>query len=157
MLNLPQDKVKVVYHPDFVATSNPLFRMEYYQFIRGCHMGIFPSYYEPWGYTPLESVAFKIPTITTDLSGFGQWVSSAPQGIDAGVGIIHRSDYNAYEVVLKIAEMIYNFSKFNAIEVKNAAKNAADIAEKALWKHFIAHYDRAYEIALTNKNKRMKK
>ena len=116
---------------------------------------VFPSYYEPWGYTPLESVAFSVPTITTNLSGFGQWASVAPQGIETGVGVIHRSDYNGYEVSVHIAQMIYAFSKCNENEITTIRKNAALIAEKALWKHFIQYYYRAYDIALTNKAKRL--
>jgi len=70
LVNNQHDKVKVVYHPDFVTASNPLFKMDYSQFVRGCHLGIFPSYYEPWGYTPLESLASGVPSVTSDLSGF---------------------------------------------------------------------------------------
>ncbi len=71
---------------------------------------VFPSYYEPWGYTPLESIAFCVPTITTDLSGFGQWVSHNPQDVENGVGVIHRSDYNSYIVSTQLAEMIGKFA-----------------------------------------------
>lgn len=157
IFNSPNESIKVVFVPSYLNGSDGIFKKTYYDLLIGMDLTVFPSYYEPWGYTPLESVAFKIPTITTDLSGFGQWVSSTPQGIETGVGIIHRSDYNSYEVVLKIAEMIYNFSKFNETEIKNTAKNAAKIAERALWKHFIVHYESAYQIALTNKNKRIAK
>ena len=74
LVNNAHDKVKVIYHPDFISPGNPLFGMEYDQFVRGCHLGVFPSYYEPWGYTPLECVARGIPAITSDLSGFGAYV-----------------------------------------------------------------------------------
>jgi glycosyltransferase involved in cell wall biosynthesis len=143
--------------PSYLNGNDGIFNKTYYDILIGMDLTVFPSYYEPWGYTPLESVAFKIPTITTDLSGFGQWVSNTPQGIETGVGIIHRSDYNSYEVVQKIAEMIYNFSKMNDTEMKNSAKNAAKIADKAHWENFIVHYENAYQIALTNKNKRIAK
>jgi glycosyltransferase involved in cell wall biosynthesis len=111
-------------------------------------LSVFASYYEPWGYTPLESIAFSVPTITTDLSGFGQWVSHNPQNIDKSVGIIHRSDYNGSEVAHQIAEMIYEFASYSELKVKKLRKNASEIAEKALWKHFIHHYETAYDIAL---------
>lgn len=157
IFNNTNERVKVVFVPSYLNGADGIFNKTYYDLLVGMDLTVFPSYYEPWGYTPLESVAFKIPTITTDLSGFGQWVSSTPQGIETGVGIIHRSDYNNYEVVLKIAEMIYNFSKMNDAEMKNTSKNAAKIAEKALWKHFIVHYENAYQIALINKKKRIVK
>ncbi|MPM79633.1 hypothetical protein SDC9_126672 [bioreactor metagenome] len=93
-------------------------------------------------------MAFQVPTITTDLSGFGEWVSESPQGIETGVGIVHRSDYNAYEVATQIAQMIRQFALCKTSEIKAIRKNAALIAEKALWKHFIKHYEQAYEVAL---------
>ena len=157
IFNTINERVKVIFVPSYLNGTDGIFNKTYYDLLIGMDLTVFPSYYEPWGYTPLESVAFKIPTITTDLSGFGQWVSATPQGIETGVGIIHRSDYNSYEVVQKIAEMIYNFSKMTDAEMKNSAKNAAKIADKALWKHFIVHYENAYQIALTNKNKRIAK
>jgi glycogen synthase len=119
-------------------------------------LSVFASYYEPWGYTPLESVAFSVPTITTDLSGFGQWVSPVPQDIEQGVGVIHRSDFNSSEVAQSIANMMFKFQKMNATEIKSLRKNASIIAEKALWKHFIQYYEQAYHLALTNKNLRNK-
>src|SRR5690606_24541495 len=88
MLNHADDKVKVVYHPDFINSSNPLFAMEYNQFVRGCNLGIFPSYYEPWGYTPLECMASGIPAVTSDLSGFGDYLlHHLPQHEDYGLHV----------------------------------------------------------------------
>jgi len=116
---------------------------------------VFPSYYEPWGYTPLESIAFSVPTITTDLSGFGQWVSHTPLDVENGVGVIHRSDYNSYIVATQIAEMIGKFASLTKEQIETVREKASVIAEKALWKHFIQFYDSAYHIALTNKNKRL--
>ena len=153
--NQADERVKVVFVPSYLNGSDGIFNKSYYDLLIGMDLSVFPSYYEPWGYTPLESVAFSVPTITTDLSGFGQWVSAHPQGIETGVGVIHRSDYNGYEVAVHIAEMISQFSHYNETEVKTIRKNASKIAEKALWKHFIQYYDQAYHIALTNKNKRL--
>lgn len=155
MRNQEDEGVKVVFVPSYLNGADGIFNKSYYELLIGLDLTVFPSYYEPWGYTPLESVAFSVPTITTDLSGFGQWVSSQPQGIETGVGVIHRSDYNGYEVAIHIAEMLRNFSKLSDAEVKIIRKNAAKIAEKALWKHFIQYYHQAYHIALSNKDKRL--
>jgi glycogen(starch) synthase len=73
LFNAADDPVKMIFHPDFVSATSPLLSMDYEQFVRGCHVGIFPSYYEPWGYTPMECVALGLPAVTTDLSGFGAW------------------------------------------------------------------------------------
>ena len=83
--------MKVVFHPEFVTATGPLFNLDYQQFVRGCHMGVFPSYYEPWGYTPMEGVALGIPSVTTDLSGFGAYVDShVPQSQEQGIWVLDR-------------------------------------------------------------------
>ena len=152
--NSEHDKVKVIFVPSYLNGVDGIFDMPYYDLLIGMDLTVFPSYYEPWGYTPLESVAFSVPTITTDLSGFGQWVSQQPQSIETGVGVIHRSDYNSYEVAAKISEMITWYAAASDETVKAVRKKAAVIAEKALWKHFIHYYYKAYNMAFENKNKR---
>ena len=155
--NQQSEPVKIIFVPSYLNGKDGIFNKSYYDLLIGMDLTVFPSYYEPWGYTPLESVAFGVPTITTELSGFGQWVSHKPQSIETGVGVVHRSDYNSYLVENQIAKMIFKFAGFDIDEIKNVRKKASVIAEKALWKHFIYFYDKAYHIALTKKNKRMKK
>ena len=154
--NNQSQTVKIIFVPSYLNREDGIFNKSYYDLLIGMDLTVFPSYYEPWGYTPLESIAFSVPTITTDLSGFGQWVSHQPHGINQGVGVVQRSDYNAYEVAKHIAEMIFSFALFSEKEIKNIRKKASLIAQKALWKHFILYYDQAYSFALTNKNKRNK-
>lgn len=91
--------------------------------ILGEDLSVYPSYYEPWGYTPLESVAFHVPTVTTDLAGFGLWVNSLKNqhGIDDGVEVLHRSDYNYSEVADGIKDTISAFSGKTDAEVKTFA------------------------------------
>ena len=124
--------------------------------ILGEDLSVYPSYYEPWGYTPLESVAFRVPTITTDLAGFGLWVNSLKNqhGIDDGVEVLHRSDYNYSEVADGIKDTIALFSTKTEAEVKEIRKRAGMVAEQALWKHFIQYYYEAYDVALRNAMKR---
>ena len=111
----------------------------------------------PWGYTPLESVAFHVPTITTDLAGFGLWVKSLrhQHGIEDGVEVLHRSDYNYSEVADGVKDTISLFSSKTPDEVKAIRKRAGQVAEQALWKHFIQYYYEAYDIALRNAMKRL--
>ena len=155
--NEEADKLKVIFVPAYLNGSDGIFNKTYYDLLIGMDLTVFPSYYEPWGYTPLESVAFSVPTITTNLSGFGLWASHLPQGVEEGVGIIHRSDYNGFNVSLQIAEMLNHFVECSESQIKEIRKKAFDLSEKALWKHFIQYYDEAYEIALQKKNLRMKK
>ncbi len=146
--NSESERVKVVFIPSYLDGQDGIFNKKYYDLLIGLDLTVFASYYEPWGYTPLESVAFSVPTITTDKSGFGQWVSHTPQGIDHSVGVIRRSDYNGPEVATRIAEMINEYAAYDEDTVKRLRKKAASIAEKALWKHFIRYYEQAYDIAL---------
>lgn len=159
MANSVNDKVKVIFVPCYLDGKDGIFNMDYYDILIGQDMSVYASYYEPWGYTPLESIAFKVPTITTDLAGFGLWAKSLKEynGLDSGVEVIHRSDYNYSEVADVIKENIIVFSQKDKTEVDTIRKSAADIAEKALWKHFIKFYYEAYDIALRNTQKRLLK
>ena len=98
-----------------------------------------------------------MPTITTDLAGFGLWVNSLTDqnGINDGVEVLHRSDSNYCEVAENIKESILFFSLKDSSEIKNIRKRAANVAEQALWKHFIKYYYSAYDIALSNAAKRL--
>ncbi len=146
--NSEQEKVKIIFVPSYLNGKDGIFNKSYYELLIGMDLTVFPSYYEPWGYTPLESVAFSVPTITTDLSGFGQWAIHAARRIEDGVAVIQRSDYNGYEVATQIGEIIHAYAAMSEKERETIRKNAANIAEKALWKHFIVYYQEAYAIAL---------
>lgn len=156
MNNSPEDKVKVIFVPCYLDGKDGIFNKHYYDLILGKDLSVYPSYYEPWGYTPLESVAFKVPTITTDLAGFGLWVNSLEnqQGINDGVEVLHRSDYNYSEVADGIKETILYFSTKTEVEKKEIRKRAEQVAKQALWKHFIKYYKEAYDLALRRALKR---
>ena len=158
MWNQPEDKVKVIFVPCYLDGADGIFNMHYYDLLIGMDLTVYASYYEPWGYTPLESVAFHVPTITTDLAGFGLWVNSLKGSyseLKDGVKVIHRSDYNYSEVADVIKDNISVFSGMSDTEINVIRKRAADIAEKALWKHFILYYYEAYDVALRNAQKRL--
>ena len=157
MGNRPEDKVKVVFVPCYLNGRDGIVNKAYYDLVPGLDLGVYASYYEPWGYTPLESVAFSVPTITTDLSGFGRWVNGLKNqhGIDDGVEVIHRSDYNYSEVADGIKDTVTYLSSKTANEVKAIRKRASAVAEQALWKHFIKYYYEAYDVALRNAMKRL--
>ena len=158
MSNSPEDKVKVIFVPCYLDGNDGIFNLDYYDVIIGNDISVYPSYYEPWGYTPLESIAFHVPTITTDLSGFGLWVKTLKnwKGLHEGVSVVHRSDYNYQQVVDEIKDNLLNFSKLNEEDVTKIQANASDIAEKALWKHFIKYYYEAYDVALRKAQQRVK-
>ena len=140
-------KVSTVFVPYYLDGHDPLFGMSYYDLLIGMDVTVFPSYYEPWGYTPLESCAFHVPTITTSLAGYGEW--AARQKEQGGVVVIDRNDSNFGEVTERIADALFRFSHLNAEETEKARKAAAAVAKKADWKHFFKYYREAYSIALT--------
>lgn len=160
MRNTPDSKVKVIFVPCYLDGRDGILNETYYDLIIGSDLTVYPSYYEPWGYTPLESVAFKVPTITTDLAGFGLWANSLKGGtshLEDGVEVIHRTDYNYSEVADMIKDTIANYSNLSDIEVEELRERAGNIAEKALWKHFICNYYEAYDVALRNATSRCSK
>ena len=149
LLNSADDPVKIVYHPDFIEAANPLWGMDYDQFVRGCHIGVFPSYYEPWGYTPLECVARGIPSITTDVSGFGSYVMQNvedPEG--SGIAVLRRR-YASFELASEqLANQMLawtNLGRRDRIELRNRVDRAS---EQFDWRNLISHYDNAYDLAL---------
>lgn len=157
MGNRPEDKVKVIFVPCYLDGKDGIFNKLYYDLILGMDLTVYASYYEPWGYTPLESVAFYVPTVTTDLSGFGRWVNGLKDqhGIDDGVEVLHRSDYNYSEMADGIKDTVSAFSAKTDAEVKAIRKRAGKVAEQALWKHFIQYYYEAYDFALRHAAKRL--
>lgn len=158
MQNRKEDNVKLIFLPCYLNGDDGIFNMKYYDLVLGNDMCIYPSYYEPWGYTPLEAIAFKVPCITSDLAGFGLWANSeighVGEIID-GVKVVHRTDYNYSEVADKIKDTVAEFSNFTATDVKKSRSNAEKLSKKALWSNFIKYYYEAYDFALRRAEERM--
>ena len=154
MWNRKDDKVKLIFIPCYLNGDDGIMNLPYYDVIIGKDLSVYPSYYEPWGYTPLESVAFKVPCITTDLAGFGLWANSlkgAYSEISDGVKTVHRTDYNYSEVADVIKDTVSEYSSFSETQVKRARAAADKLSKKALWSEFIKYYWQAYDFALKNK------
>lgn len=157
MQNRKEDRVKLIFIPCYLTGNDGILNLSYYDVILGNDLCIYPSYYEPWGYTPLESVAFKVPCVTTALAGFGLWANSeiGHYGeIGDGVKVIHRTDYNFSEVADNIKDTVSKFSHFTVAQVKKSRDNASKLSKKALWSHFIKYYEDAYDIALRKAEER---
>ena len=150
--NAPESRVKVIFVPCYLNGDDGIFNLPYYDLLPGDDLAVYPSYYEPWGYTPLESVAFHVPTITTDLAGFGLWANSLKgeySQLEDGVKVIHRTDSNWNEAANEIKNSILAFTKMDAKMVTQLRRRAADISKKALWDKFVKYYLEAYEVALS--------
>ena len=160
MHNRKEDNVKVIFLPCYLDGNDGIVDLTYYDVVLGNDLCIYPSYYEPWGYTPLEAVAFKVPCITTDLAGFGLWANSVfgkDGQITDGVKVIHRTDYNYSEVADIIKDTVAEFSAMTKKEVDACRKNADALSKKALWSEFIKYYYEAYDIALSKAEERKSK
>jgi len=160
MHNRHEDKVKVVFLPCYLDGSDGILNLTYYDVVLGNDLCIYPSYYEPWGYTPLEAVAFHVPCITTDLAGFGLWANTekgAKSTIADGVEVIHRTDYNYSEVADNIKDTVADFSNMTKKQIDECRKNADALSKKALWSQFIKYYYEAYDIALRKAEARQTK
>lgn len=157
MNNSSEDNVKLVFLPCYLNGNDGIFNMKYYDLVLGNDLCIYPSYYEPWGYTPLEAIAFKVPCITSDLAGFGLWVNSelGRYGeIMDGVKVIHRTDYNYSEVADKIKDTVAEFSNLSVSDINKSRANAEKLSRKALWSNFIKYYYQAYDYALRKAGER---
>ena len=157
MHNRKEDQVKVIFLPCYLDGKDGILNMNYYDVVLGNDLCIYPSYYEPWGYTPLEAVAFKVPCITTDLAGFGLWANTVfgKYGeIQDGVKVIRRTDYNYSEVADAIKDTVAEFSGYTKQQVDECRKKADALSKKALWSEFIKYYYEAYDIALRKAEER---
>jgi glycosyltransferase involved in cell wall biosynthesis len=141
--------VHVIFVPTYLNGNDGVLNLPYYDLLIGLDLTVFPSYYEPWGYTPLESMAFHVPTITTSLSGYGVWCEE--QGcttIDKGVAVIYRNDSNTDDVIHHIVNTIEYYLSLTPRKVAAARKAAVELALQAEWKNFFTFYREAYSIAL---------
>ncbi|MDD2512057.1 MAG: glycosyl transferase [Proteiniphilum sp.] len=157
--NSEEERVKILFVPSYLNGDDGIFNLPYYDLLIGLDLSVFPSYYEPWGYTPHESVAFSIPTITTSLAGFGAWAEKQgdQKGMDNGITVIRRDDTNQSEVAEEIARLVHDFSLKSAGQVRLLRKRAAALSDRADWAHFISSYQEAYGKALHHSYIRLSK
>ncbi|MBR5586176.1 MAG: alpha-glucan family phosphorylase [Alistipes sp.] len=141
-------RVKVLFIPTYLNGKDGIFNMSYYELLAGMDLTVFASYYEPWGYTPLESVAYGVPTVTTTLAGFGMWV--AKHSNHEGVEIVRRDDYNEREAVYQITEVLKKYLAMDAKAMAEARVAAQQMSTTALWSKLFKEYKQAYEEAMDN-------
>jgi glycogen(starch) synthase len=149
LFNHPHDRVKIVFHPEFLNSHNPVLGMEYEDFVRGCHLGVFPSYYEPWGYTPAECTVMGIPSVTTNLSGFGCFIEENVENPDDyGIYIVDRRLKSVEESVQQLTDYFMHFcqkSRRQRINMRNRTERLSDLLD---WKRMEIEYRKARQLAL---------
>uniref|UniRef100_A0A5S6QHT1 Glycogen [starch] synthase n=1 Tax=Trichuris muris TaxID=70415 RepID=A0A5S6QHT1_TRIMR len=150
LFNKDTDRVKVIFHPEFLSSVSPLVGLDYEEFVRGCHLGVFPSYYEPWGYTPGECTVMGIPSVTTNLSGFGCFIHDhVADPMSYGVYIVDRRYKNAEESVLQLAQYMYDFcclSRRQRIVLRNRTERLSELLD---WRNLGFYYRQARQQALS--------
>jgi phosphorylase/glycogen(starch) synthase len=146
--NAKNDKVKIIYVPSYLNGDDGVFNLPYYDLLIGCDQTVFASYYEPWGYTPLESLAFGVPTVTTLLSGFGLWIKDECKKSCESISLIDRTDTNDKEVVSQITDAILKNYSHNNEKIKAVRNDAFQLSQTALWRSLVHYYEQAYTLAL---------
>lgn len=158
--NSKDEKLKIIFVPCYLNGKDGILDKTYYDILIGMDATVYPSYYEPWGYTPLESIAFGIPTVTTNLAGFGMWAKKADVSggdLSEGVAVIDRTDFNYFEVADAIMEQILSLSGKTEKERQQIKKNCLALSGKAEWDKFITYYFEAFDIALSHAAERILK
>ena len=150
LFNRKEDKVKVIFCASYLNGNDGVFNLSYYDLLIGLDGTAFPSYYEPWGYTPLESLAFKVPTITTNLAGFGKWVNDYYPQKQKAIEVVNRTDSNYGEVVGAIVKNIQNLLDSKDDDFQALREAAGKVSEIALWKNLVQYYIKCYELTLEN-------
>ncbi len=156
LLNDKKDKVKVIFYPIYLSGADGLLDTSYYESMTGSHMGIFPSYYEPWGYTPFEAAALACPSITTDLAGFGKFIAPKTLDHNQGIYIINRLNRSEDDVVKDLVNDMYNYCNLDKESLSDNRMNAKDLSLLADWKILIDNYVTAHNLALANMEKNVK-
>ena len=147
--NLPTDRVKVIYYPVFLNGADRLLDLGYYEGIMGCHLGVFPSYYEPWGYTPLETGALGVSSVTTDLAGFGRWIKDFQKKDEPqGIYILDRMGKPDEDVVAQLTKILYDVTKLQGSEKIHRRIEARRMAALADWSLLAANYIKAHNLAI---------
>ncbi len=146
LLNRKEDRVKVIFYPAYLTGTEGLLDLNYLDAVVGCHLGVFPSYYEPWGYTPLETAALGVPAVTTDLAGFGRFLQQ--KNNTQGIYVVSRFKKSDGEVVEELTRLLYSYTKMSRdkrIRLKIEAKKLVSVAD---WKNLVEHYIEAHNIAI---------
>ncbi|MBL7056417.1 glycogen/starch synthase [Candidatus Woesearchaeota archaeon] len=151
--NEKEDKVKVIYYPIYLSGADGLLNLSYYESLQGSHLGIFPSYYEPWGYTPLESGALGVPSITTDLAGFGRFICKENlKKENPGIYVLKRLGKKYGEVVDQLTETMHTYSKLSRHDRITNKMRARKMSSTADWKLFVDNYIQAHNLAIEKIN-----
>ncbi|MBD3389098.1 MAG: hypothetical protein GF416_08425 [Candidatus Altiarchaeales archaeon] len=144
LLNREEDRVKVIFYPAYLSSADRLIALEYNQATLTCDMGVFPSFYEPWGYTPLETAAQGTLAVTTDLAGFGQFI----EGKGEGIHVMKVDGVEYQKIVNELYKKLHELVNMERKELTKRRLNAKELASLADWKFLVENYVKAHDLAL---------
>ncbi|KAH7886647.1 glycosyltransferase family 3 protein [Phlebopus sp. FC_14] len=149
LFNRPSDRVKVIFHPDFLNSNNPILGLDYEEFVRGCHLGVFPSYYEPWGYTPAECTVMGVPSVTTNLSGFGCFMHDLiDRPEEEGCYIVDRRSQSVEDSVNSLTDNMFTFCNKTRRQRINQRNRVERLSPLLDWKNLGVEYSKSRQLAL---------
>ena len=148
LLNRKEDRVKVIFYPIYLTGADNLMDLNYDESVLGSHLGVFPSYYEPWGYTPLETAALSVASVTTDFSGFGRYIANDPERKNVGIFITEMFGKNTEEKADNLFKTIYEFGTFTKRERIRNKVEAQKLASLVDWKILVQNYIKAHKLAI---------
>lgn len=151
LFNKSEDRVKIIFHPEFLNANNPILGLDYDEFVRGCHLGVFPSYYEPWGYTPAECTVMGVPSVSTNLSGFGAYMEDlieANQAKDYGIYIVDRRFKSPEESVEQLVDYMEEFCQKTLRQRINQRNRTERLSDLLDWKRMGLEYVKARQLGL---------
>ena len=146
--NSPTDKVKIIFIPSYLNGDDGIINYNYFDFLTAFDITVFASYYEPWGYTPMESMALGVPTLTTSLAGYGSWLQNKITSNNVPLGVIHRNDTNYNDVVKETAARLLYGCNMSERDIEQLKEQAITISQQTMWENFISHYHTLYNVAL---------
>lgn len=154
--NNNDQKVHVIFSPVYLNGCDTIFNLPYYDLLQGFDLTAFPSYYEPWGYTPMESLAVGVPTVTTSFAGFGQWMHEKSKDIYHGLQVIERTENNYWEVVAELENIVLKINTTSSDKKNEIRTKALELSKETVWRNFSQFYIKAYNKAIQTASKREK-
>ncbi|MBR5831456.1 MAG: alpha-glucan family phosphorylase [Bacteroidales bacterium] len=153
--NSPTDKVKIIFIPSYLNGDDGIINYNYFDFLTAFDITVFASYYEPWGYTPMESMALGVPTLTTSLAGYGSWLQNKITSNNVPLGVIQRNDTNYNDVVKETAARLLCGCNMSESDFEQLKEQAITISQQTMWENFITHYHTLYNVALGKSRQRI--
>ena len=153
--NSPTDKVKIIFIPSYLNGDDGIINYNYFDFLTAFDITVFASYYEPWGYTPMESMALGVPTLTTSLAGYGSWLQNKITSNNVPLGVIQRNDTNYNDVVKETAARLLCGCNMSESDFEQLKEQAITISQQTMWENFISHYHTLYNVALGKARQRI--